>query len=189
MKTFLLKIILFGIVFWGIGCAPKNDVVSNKLRISTEKIYFPINTENPVPLKFEDGYFDTFVSLFSLEQWQKCQSYNLIVTFNGFSIVMKNDEWILRREDGQDITMGAPNLPMLQLRGINKQKTPVLFVKPNWLSQSYCLIQFPQGSYSLSDDGILEIPILFRIVKSNSELHYAKAEFIVHSNWYHNGRR
>lgn len=185
MNAFLLRILCV-IMFLGVGCTPK-DVISSRCRILTERVCFPINTKNPVPLKFKDGYFDTFVSLFP-GQWKEGDDYDLVIRFNGLSIIMRNDEWRLCVNE-QSITLGEPNRPMLRLRAINRQKTPILEIKSNWQQQHHRLIQLPQGSYSLSDDGILEIPIHFSVIKSNPEYQGSKVEFVVHSNWYYDGRR
>ncbi len=186
MRMPILKI-LSGVMILFSGCHSSDGIVSNRLRISTEKINFPINTKCPVNLRLKDGYFDTFISLFSFDQWPKYEEYDLIVTIAEFSIIMQREQWIFRK-DGKDTFLGKPDQPMLILCGINRQKTPVLMVKPDWKSQESKLIRLSPEDYSLSANGVLEIPILFNVIKSNPELYCDCVEFIIHSNWYQNGR-
>lgn len=179
--------ILCEIIILVSGCFHEKGVISSRLRISTEEIDFPIGTQPPVSLKFKKGYFDSFVSIFSLDDWSKYKEYNLLVDIGGFSIIMRNDRWTLHK-DGEVFDLGEPNLPMLVLRGINRQKTPVLWVKTNWRSQEEKLIPLSRESYLFSGD-ILEVPIRFKVIKSKPEFCRTSVKFSIRSNWYHDGRQ
>lgn len=185
MKIIALMI-LCEIIILVSGCSGENGVISSRLRISTKEVDFPINTQSPVNLKFKEGYFDSFVSIFSPDDWSKYEGYNLIVDIGGFSIVMRDDGWILHK-DGEVFNLGEPNLPMLVLRGINRQKTPALWVKANWRSQEEKLIPLSRESYSFSG-GILEVPICFKVIKSKPEFCGNSIKFLIRPNWYASGR-
>lgn len=183
LKYILLKSYVCLLAFLFGGCSQTTNLISNRLRIVEEEILFPVNRCELEILKFKDGYFDTFVSLFP---FRNCAEYDAVIKIDKISVFMKHDGWTLRSGD-VDVYLGVPNSPMITLRAINRQKKPLLIIKTNCASNERRQ-EIPLRSVLLDNGGVVEIPINFKLLACNPPINGNQVKFTILSNWYENGR-
>lgn len=178
----LLKFCVCSLALLFEGCRQDTDLISNKLRITTDEILFPLSDREPVSLKFRNGYFDTFVSLFP---FQNCMEYDAVIEIGELSIFMKHDGWTLKNGE-VDVYLGIPNSPVVTLRAINRHKKPLLIIKTNWLDGKDRQ-EIPLGNVIVSDE-VVKIPVKFKLLSCNPPINGDQIKFKILSNWYENGR-
>ncbi len=185
----MIKLILFLLLmvgsFFGLflcGCESKNGVVENKLRFLSEKITISINREVPLNLKFEDGYFDSFVLVFPFATDVK---YDMVVSIGNISVIMKNEGWTVCVEN-KYIFLGEPvPAASLIIRAINRNKKPILCVFANPDQKKY---RFPlKEDCYIIHDGILEIPVSVKVLNCSPPIQNNQIKFKILSNWYNHG--
>lgn len=177
LKSYVCLLLAF---FLG-GCHYEKNVIANRLRLTAEEMMLPLDDEGAAILRFRDGYFDSFVSLFP---FRESIEYSALVIVGNISIFMKHDGWMLR-DGNQDVYLGLPDKPTLILRGINRNKKPQLIIKANWLDSHQRNVQL--NDYSVVD-GIVEIPVSIRILSSTPSTRKGEVKLTILSNWYENGR-
>lgn len=180
-KLALLRFWVCVFAFFLGGCHHEKNFIANRLRFTTEEMMLPLDDEKAATLRFRDGYFDSFVSLFPLRE---SIEYSALVTVGDISVFMKHDGWMLR-DGNQEIYLGLPNKPTLILRGINRNKKPQLVVKVNWQDSHQRNIQL--NDYRIVDK-IVEIPVSIRILSSTPPTKEGEVKLTILSNWYENGR-
>lgn len=179
LKSYVCLLLAF---FLG-GCHYEKNVIANRLRLTAEEMMLPLDDEGAAILRFRDGYFDSFVSLFP---FRNCAEYDAVIKIDNISVFMKHDGWTLRIGD-VDVYLGVPNSPMITLRAINRQKKPLLIIKTNFASNERRL-EIPLRSVLLDNGGVVEIPINFKLLDCNPPINGNQVKFTILSNWYEDGR-